>query len=147
MNRHLVTRAGLALIAGLAISASGTPLHAQAPDLAARVEAREIAFAQTMADRDLQAFATFVSEEAVFFTGNEPIRGREAIVAAWAPYYEGGSAPFSWHPDTVEVLESGTLALSSGPVRNPAGEEVGRFNSIWRLEADGEWRVVFDKGS
>ena len=49
--------------------------------------------------------------------------------------------------DVVEVLESGNLALSSGPVRNASGEEVGRFNSIWRKEADGTWRVVFDKGS
>jgi hypothetical protein len=24
---------------------------------------------------------------------------------------------------------------------------VGRFNSIWRREAPGVWRVVFDKGS
>jgi ketosteroid isomerase-like protein len=29
----------------------------------------------------------------------------------------------------------------------PAGEEVGRFNSTWRKDADGQWRVVFDKGS
>ena len=45
------------------------------------------------------------------------------------------------------LLESGTLALSSGPVRNSAGEHVATFNSIWRLEADGKWRIIFDKGS
>jgi len=114
---------------------------------AAEVEAREIAFAKTMADRDLDAFLSFVSPEAVFFSGNEPLRGRDEIARAWAPYFEGALAPFSWHPDVVEVLESGNLALSSGPVRGPSGEEVGRFNSIWRKEADGRWRVVFDKGS
>jgi ketosteroid isomerase-like protein len=32
-------------------------------------------------------------------------------------------------------------------VRSPSGEVVGRFNSIWRLDDDGQWRVVFDKGS
>jgi ketosteroid isomerase-like protein len=111
------------------------------------VEAREIAFAKTMADRDLEAFLSFVSPEAVFFTGNEPLRGRDAIARAWAPFFDGPAAPFSWHPDVTEVLESGGLALSSGPVRDAAGEEVGRFNSIWRKDADGQWRVVFDKGS
>ncbi len=100
-----------------------------------------------MADRDFDAFLAFISPEAVFFDGNEPIRGRDAIATAWAPYFEGPQAPFSWHPDVVEVLESGTLALSSGPVRRATGEEVGRFNSIWRKDADGRWRVVFDKGS
>ena len=111
------------------------------------VEAREIAFAKTMADRDLDAFLAFVSPEAIFFAGDDPLRGRDAVAAAWSSFFEGPTAPFSWHPDIVEVLESGGLALSSGPVLNAAGESVGRFNSIWRKEAAGEWRVVFDKGS
>jgi len=113
----------------------------------AEVEAREIAFAKTMEDRDLDAFLSFVSPEAIFFNGNEPLRGRDAIARAWVPFFEGAAAPFSWQPDVVEVLESGRLALSSGPVRGAEGEEVGRFNSIWRKDADGQWRVVFDKGS
>jgi len=56
------------------------------------------------------------------------------------------SAPFSWEPAEVEVLDSGTLALSSGPVHDPAGRLIGTFTSIWRLEAPGRWRIVFDKG-
>lgn len=119
----------------------------QEEGLASAVEAREIAFAKTMADRDLDAFLTFVSPEAIFFTGDDPLRGRDAVARAWSGFFEGPEAPFSWHPDIVEVLESGRLALSSGPVLNVSGESVGRFNSIWRKEADGEWRVVFDKGS
>jgi hypothetical protein len=47
----------------------------------------------------------------------------------------------------VEVVDSGTLAYSGGPVYDPSGKVVGRFNSIWRLEAPGTWRVVFDRGS
>jgi ketosteroid isomerase-like protein len=46
----------------------------------------------------------------------------------------------------VQVLDSGTLAISSGPVKDPAGKAVGTFNSIWRRDKDGQWRVVFDKG-
>jgi ketosteroid isomerase-like protein len=130
----------------IAASALGAGVEAQT-DAARQVEAREIAFAKTMADRDLDAFLAFVAPEAVFFEGNEPLRGRETIARAWAPFFEGAAAPFSWHPDLVEVLDSGQLALTSGPVRDPAGAVVGRFNSIWRREADGRWLVVFDKGS
>jgi ketosteroid isomerase-like protein len=111
------------------------------------VESREIAFAKTMADRDLAGFLSFVADEAIFFNGNEPLRGRADIERAWAPFFEGPTAPFSWHPDLVQVLESGDLALTSGPVLDPSGAQVGRFNSIWRRGADGVWRVVFDKGS
>jgi uncharacterized protein (TIGR02246 family) len=114
-------------------------------DPAAEVRAAETAFAATMAERDLDAFAEFLSEEAVFLTGSA-LRGQAAIEAAWAPYFEGEVAPFSWAPEHVEVLESGTLALSSGPVLDPDGRRIGTFNSVWRFEPDGRWRVVFDKG-
>ena len=131
----------------LVLGWSAIAVAGQTPAIASEVEAREIAFAKTMADRDFGAFLTFISPEAVFFNGNEALRGREEIASAWESFFEGPVAPFSWHPDVVQVLESGALALTSGPVRDPAGAEVGRFNSIWRRDADGQWRVVFDKGS
>jgi len=45
------------------------------------------------------------------------------------------------------VLESGNLALSTGPVRDPSGKVTGSFTSIWRQEKPGVWRIVFDKGN
>ena len=129
----------------LAVLASG--LRAQTNDsLARQVRQSERAFAATLAARDLRAFGTFVSDEALFFGGAGVLRGREAIVAGWGRFFQGAAAPFSWEPGTVEVLDSGTLALSSGPVRDTTGKVVGTFNSIWRREGDGHWRVVFDKG-
>lgn len=128
--------------------ACGAAAQQPAPEeLRQQVEKAERAFAQTMADRDFEAFGTHLSEEAVFFSGQEPLRGKRAVADAWQPLFEGPDAPFSWEPDTVVVLESGALALSSGPVRNPEGKRVATFNSIWRLDADGQWRVIFDKGS
>jgi ketosteroid isomerase-like protein len=124
-----------------------TPARAGEPveGLAAKVRAREIAFAKTMADRDHAAFATFVAEEALFL-GRTVLRGRQAVAEGWKPYFEGPKAPFSWQPDRVEVVESGTLAFSTGPVFDPEGRRTGTFNSTWRLERDGEWRVVLDSG-
>ncbi|MEZ5598620.1 MAG: nuclear transport factor 2 family protein [Pseudomonadales bacterium] len=112
-----------------------------------QVMAAERAFAATMAARDIDAFATYIDDEAVFFSGSETLRGRTAVVGGWAPLFDGPAAPFSWQPDQVEVLASGTLALSTGPVMNPDGKPVARFNSIWRRDAAGDWKIVFDKGS
>lgn len=120
---------------------------AEPPSPTDQVFAVERAFARTMADRDLQAFSTFLSDEAVFFSGTKTLRGRQQITDAWAAYFTDPTPPFSWDPDQVVVLESGTLALSTGPVVDPSGQVVGRFNSIWRLDAPGVWRIVFDKGS
>lgn len=138
--------AGATLALG-GLTASPVDLQGQSAALTAQVEAREVAFAATMAARDFEAFLSFISPEAVFFGTSGPLRGKGAVARAWEPYFQGEAPPFSWRPDTVEVLESGTLALTSGPVFAPSGEEVGRFNSIWRLDPDGVWRVVFDRGS
>jgi ketosteroid isomerase-like protein len=137
------------IIAALALQAACTSLPRQ-PDVdaaKAQVIATERAFAKTMADRSLEAFATFIAEEAVFFSDATPLRGKRNVVADWAPLFASAAAPFSWEPDSVEVLDSGALAISSGPVRNAQGKVVARFNSIWRLEAPNTWRIIFDKGS
>ena len=112
-----------------------------------QVTAAEVAFAKTMADRAHAAFSSFISEEAVFINGGKPVPGKAAISADWKKFYEGNRAPFSWRPDLVEVLPSGTLAYSTGPVSNPDGAVIARFASTWRLEAPGVWRVIFDNGS
>ena len=134
-----------ALVA-LALATCASAKAATTAELAAQVRAAETAFAKSMADRDHAAFAAHVADEAVFFGGRGVLRGKDAVVAGWKPLYEGPKAPFSWAPAEVEVLDSGTLALSSGPVFDPDGKRSGTFSSIWRLEKDGKWRVIFDKG-
>jgi ketosteroid isomerase-like protein len=121
---------------------SATPDQAQI-----QVWATEVAFARTMSDRNVKAFGEFVSDEAVFFSGTAALHGKAKVIEDWTSLFSSADAPFSWEPDQVEVLASGTLALSTGPVRDPSGKIIARFNSIWRLEAPNVWRVVFDKGS
>jgi ketosteroid isomerase-like protein len=139
----MVAALGVALLSGCASVKPGPA----AADLQRQVADTERAFARTMADRDHAAFASFLSDETIFFSGAKALRGKQQVADAWKRFYDGPAAPFSWQPEVVEVLESGTLALSSGPVRNPQGKLVATFTSIWRLEAPGTWRIVFDKGN
>jgi ketosteroid isomerase-like protein len=130
---------------------AAAPAPAGSPDpetLARQVEDTERAFARTMADRDHEAFKSFLADEAVFFSdATTALRGAQAVADAWQAFFVDPRPPFSWEPEVVQVLESGTLALSSGPVRNPDGEVVGTFSSIWRQESPGTWRIVFDRGN
>ncbi len=131
-----------AAVLGLAGGAAAADLEA----LRAQVEASERAFARTMAERDVKGFEAFVSEQAVFYGSRRVLRGRAEVVAGWRAFFDGPVAPFSWEPDQVDVLADGTLAHSSGPVHDAQGKLIARFNSVWRQEAPGVWRVVFDKG-
>ena len=135
------------LMAALCASlAGGAALAQTTEELALQVREVEKAFAQSMAARNFEAFAAHLSAEAVFFSRQGVLRGSVAVAAAWKPFFTEEEAPFSWEPAQVEVLDSGTLALSSGPVRDPEGKQVGSFTSIWRRDADGVWRIIFDKG-
>jgi len=130
----------------LALTISGLARADTREQLTEQVRDAENAFAATMAARDHKAFATFIADDAIFFGGDTPARGKAAVVESWKGLYEKPDAPFSWRSEAVEVLDSGKLAHSSGPVFNAKGERVATFNSIWRREHDGKWKVVFDKG-
>jgi ketosteroid isomerase-like protein len=106
----------------------------------------EIAFAKSMADRDFEAFSKFIADDAIFLNDRTPLRGKAAVIAHWQRFFKSEKAPFSWRPDLVEVPTAGNLALSTGPVFNADGKLIARFNSTWRQESPGVWRVVFDSG-
>ena len=143
MRVAIVTALSIAAIAGCT---NMTPKPSTA-DLQKQVADTERGFAKTMADRNHAAFVSFLADETIFFTSKNALRGKQAVADFWKKFYEGPTAPFSWEPQTVEVLDSGTLALSSGPVYDPQGKNVATFTSIWRLEAPGTWKVIFDKGN
>ncbi|MDP3616698.1 MAG: nuclear transport factor 2 family protein [Rhodoferax sp.] len=138
------------LLVASALLSACAGMTAATPDPAVLRQAvahTERAFAKSMADRDHAAFSAFLSEETVFFSGAKVLRGKATVAQAWKRFYESPTAPFSWQPEQVEVLPSGTLALTSGPVHNAQGKLIGTFTSIWRLETAGVWRIIFDKGN
>jgi len=122
-------------------------------DLADDVRCREIGFSQSVENQDMEAFRSFIDADARFI-GSGVLRGVDEIAEGWSVFFNPGLPRIKWRPQVIEVLENGRLALSRGPYISVSvdadGEEVenwGTFNSVWRLNDDGEWRVVFDAGS
>jgi ketosteroid isomerase-like protein len=147
MTRHGMFVRIVVIVAMATVGVVGS-VGAQPPDGTAAREVwnTEVAFARTMADRNHAGFVSFLADETVFLAETRTLRGKAEVADGWRRYFDGPQAPFSWGPDRVEVLASGTLALSSGPVLDPQGKRIGMFNSVWRRESEGRWRIVFDKG-
>jgi ketosteroid isomerase-like protein len=139
-------RLTMVLVGLMAAAAARTEAAVDVKALADQVRATEQAFAKSMADRNHAAFTSHLADEAVFFGGRGVSRGKAAVAASWKPLFDGPKAPFSWEPEKVEVLDSGTLAISTGAVFDPQGKRTGTFNSIWRLESGGVWKIIFDNG-
>ena len=121
-------------------------------DLADEVRCREIGFSRSVENQDSELFASFIDPDARFISGSVA-RGPEAVAAAWAVFFNADGPSIKWRPKYVEVLENGELALSRGPYQLVTHDDDGKviehwgtFNSVWRLNPDGQWRVVFDAG-
>jgi ketosteroid isomerase-like protein len=130
-----------------------TMYSAASADLVDDVRCREIGFSRSVEKQDAALFASFIDSDARF-VGNEVLHGPDAIAAAWSVFFSADGPAIKWRPRFVEVLEDGRLALTRGPyqmiTRDEQGvesEHWGTFNSVWRLQADGQWKVVFDAGS
>lgn len=125
-----------------------------APALEQQVRCAELAFSRSAERRDPGAFAALVHPDARFTGGSGTLRGRDAVTEGWSVFLTQKSPSIRWAPDSVEVLNSGDLALSQGPYEVRAtdaeGREVlsgGRFMSVWQRQEDGGWLVVFDSGT
>ena len=141
-------------VAVAALLAGSGPARAADPREAAieAVRQSEIAFAGAVAANDPMRFAAMIDADAVF-VGAAVTRGRAAIVEAWKVFFGPERPEFTWRPEIVELSGDGTLGMTRGPWTmkgtGPDGqpfERSGIFNSIWRKQPDGTWKVAFDMG-
>jgi ketosteroid isomerase-like protein len=160
----------LLAVASAPTPAAPPPAPSPIPPLGAdecAVWARELSFAQSVADHDAAAFAAHVHPDAAFGASRAaPTRGRDAITERWAGIIDGTAGGLSWYPSRVTVGPVGPartgvarvdgpadIAWSSGPSlfedRTPGAKArylIGAFHSVWYRSGDGVWRVLFDDG-
>ena len=135
-------------VASVSVAEESSSADASGADIAAleqQLREAETAFAASFADGDMDAFASFLDEHAIFMGRSNPLRGRKAIVERWTRMRGTGEAPFSWRPERVAVEADGGLGMSTGPVMSPDGTWLSSFVSTWKKTAEG-WRVVLDVG-
>jgi ketosteroid isomerase-like protein len=142
---------GIAVLGLLAASSAPTAAESREKAIEA-VRQAELAFAATVAANDAEKFAAMIDADAVF-VGAEVTRGRAAIVENWRVFFGADRPEFTWRPEIVELSGDGSLGMTRGPWtmkgKSPEGrpfERSGIFNSIWRKQSDGSWKVVFDMG-
>lgn len=115
---------------------------------------REASFAGSVDRHDAAAFAAHLHPGTVFNVGSsETARGAEAVLAAWAPLIAGEPVTLRWYPEVVHIGGEADIASSHGPYvlsqPGPDGKPVyglGRYQSVWKKAADGQWYVLFDGG-
>ena len=98
-----------------------------------------------------EAFLEFADENAVLNRGGKAVKGKKDIES----YFNSQTlqnVSLQWKPEFVDVSASGDMGYTYGPFKfkatNPdSGEEVsaeGIFHTVWRKQADGTWKYVYD---
>ena len=132
------------------------PLLPAAPDADARcaVWEREMGFARSVEEHDSVAFKEHVQTGALFITGGEDLRGRDAITLDWKTVLEGKKLQLHWYPTSIVVLGDPRVALARGPYWFDTTDDAGKpkylkggFQGVWVKDNDGVWRVIVEGGT
>ncbi len=115
-------------------------------DLASLVAA-EFAFANSSPQLGTRgAFLAYLADDAILFRPR-PVRGKE-----WTTAQPARPGLLTWYPMVALIARAGDLGYTTGPWefrRNGPGDAPiahGFFNSLWRVQASGEWKVELDCG-
>lgn len=94
------------------------------------------------------AFMKFLDDSAKVFEGGKILNGKEV----WRDR-KTDSMELRWYPEYAEVAASGDFGYTTGPSvfifkkGSNEPEHKGYFNSIWKKDAKGEWKVLLDMGT
>ncbi len=114
----------------------------------------DIAWAKTGETKDLDAQMELYSDDQIpiMMPPNGPIvKGKENIRAFFEPMYNRSDFSVTWHPEIVEVANSGDLGYVIGvyeiQMNDSNGKlmkDKGKYIEIWKKQKDGSWKCVSD---
>lgn len=97
-----------------------------------------------------KAFLFYAANDAVLNRNNKVLKGKEAIKT----YFDNQTLKevnLQWAPDFVDVSSSGDLGYTYGSFTFSAKDTTGNpieaegiFHTVWKRQADGNWRFVWD---
>jgi ketosteroid isomerase-like protein len=108
-------------------------------------------FAAETAQRGTAGWVDAFAADGKLVSGGGVVDGRDAVEQVMG-VLDGPDYSLTWEPEFAEG--SGDLGYTYGSYRREtldadggAVVETGRYVTVWRRDADGEWRVVLDIGS
>ncbi len=135
------------------VAASSPALGQTSEDVRAAIEAGNSAYIAAMEKADARAFAEVYDAEGVRLVGGgEVVRGRAAIMDYFGSFFTR-VGPVEVTLEMVEVWVVDDLAYESGRwsyAFTPPGDSRrtvgGRYVTVWRQQADGDWKIFADIG-
>ena len=115
----------------------------------------DIEFTKDSQKRGIDAWVDRFLEKGVMVNNSgDIVQGKLALKSCLAPLFELKDLKFIWHPIQSGVSDDGTLGYTYGDyIRKYINAEgqlttvTGRYTTIWRKQADGQWKIELDIGN
>ena len=145
----IVFFAMLAVGCGLFLSAAAQKTEPANPLL--QMVENERSFSRMSEEKGIrEAFAAFIAEDGILF------RPRAVVGKKWMhehPLPPSDKRPLlTWQPIYAFLSQSGDLGYTTGPwqykndIKDSKASAFGNFMTVWKKQADGNWRFVLDLG-
>ena len=117
------------------------------------IESHNASIARWYAEGQIDSIVAVFAEDVWQMPPNSPpLVGRDSVRAFWKAATGWGHWQFDFHVEDVMTngplaAERGsyTLKFTAGPQSPmPSTEDRGNYVVLWRHEADGQWRIVWD---
>jgi ketosteroid isomerase-like protein len=147
-----ILRTGTVVVLSASLLACSQSRRAR-PD-AEQLKQADLAFARATAERRLEGFSSFLSEDVMSIRPNMPVvEGTKALAGRWAPMLNDPAMSITWQPLEAVISDGGDMGFTVGSYEvaksGPQGRSVdgtGKYITIWKRQLDGAWKVVFDSG-
>ena len=145
---------GAALAVAILLYAPSRPIGPQGG--ADELLAVDRAFAELAEQEGVKAaWANAFAQDAVGLPAGAHARlGREALLQDMENFPE--EAALTWRPSDAQVSEDGSMGytwgtfvmdLGSSSSKSGAETQYGKYLTVWRRQADGQWKAVVDMGN
>ena len=92
--------------------------------------------------------AQYETDAEILLTGSEPIKGKE-ILAMWGSVSRSNEKDWSFNTTDLQgdnnfLVETGKYDIKDGSKKSV---DQGKYLIVWRMQADGSWKIYRDMGN
>lgn len=117
--------------------------------------AADRAFAEATARHGIEGWVGAFASTGIQMESDQPLTpGIAAVRAQMAPAFADTTWHLTWEPTMAFASAAGDLGYTLGTWRSSRAAQgggtsvqTGKYVTIWRKQADGSWKVVFDGGN
>lgn len=152
---QLAARLSLLSALGACAPSPSTPARPDPSAVRASLLAADEQFAAATAATGLEGWMAAFESTAIQMEPDQPFSpGLQSIRAAMAPAFADSTFKLTWRPTMAFASMAGDLGYTLGiwqsrhyTAQGAAQISTGKYVTIWRKQADGSWKVVFDGGN